>query len=45
MGVAGAVGIGGKGASGGGLVEEDDGKECGAVSGIDFWRRSLRARP
>ena len=35
MGVVGMVGIGGKGASGGGLVEEDD-WECGVVSGIDF---------
>ena len=36
MGVVDVVGIGGKGSSGGGLVEEDDGKECGAVSGMDF---------
>jgi len=36
MGAVGMVGIGGKGASGGGLVEEDDCKECGVVSGIDF---------
>ena len=36
MGAVGMVGVGGKGASGGGLVEEGGCKECEAVSGIDF---------